>query len=77
MGLAVARAPQGQDSSVSIQWLPTKPLIDHLPLTYSSWKTYTEGWPRCLDHATVKDLDLNIKYSAVKNAKFYFKVHSA
>ncbi|XP_050018684.1 polyunsaturated fatty acid lipoxygenase ALOX15B isoform X3 [Alexandromys fortis] len=42
-----------------------------------SWKTYTDGWPRCLDHATVKDLDLNIKYSAVKNAKFYFKVHSA
>ncbi|XP_005349851.1 arachidonate 15-lipoxygenase B isoform X3 [Microtus ochrogaster] len=42
-----------------------------------SWKTYADGWPRCLDHATVKDLDLNIKYSAVKNAKFYFKVHSA
>ncbi|CAO2643747.1 Polyunsaturated fatty acid lipoxygenase ALOX15B [Lemmus lemmus] len=42
-----------------------------------SWKTYAEGWPRCLDQATVKDLDLNIKYSAVKNAKFYFKVHSA
>ncbi|XP_041521367.1 polyunsaturated fatty acid lipoxygenase ALOX15B isoform X3 [Microtus oregoni] len=42
-----------------------------------SWKTYADGWPRCLDHATVKDLDLNIKYSAVKNAKFFFKVHSA
>ncbi|CAH6786126.1 polyunsaturated fatty acid lipoxygenase ALOX15B [Phodopus roborovskii] len=42
-----------------------------------SWKTYIEGWPRCLDHASVKDLDLNIKYSAVKNARFYFKVQSA
>ncbi|XP_057631922.1 polyunsaturated fatty acid lipoxygenase ALOX15B isoform X2 [Chionomys nivalis] len=42
-----------------------------------SWKTYADGWPRCLDHATVKDLDLNIKYSAAKNATFYFKVHSA
>ncbi|XP_021069262.1 arachidonate 15-lipoxygenase B isoform X1 [Mus pahari] len=42
-----------------------------------SWKTYIEGWPRCLDHETVKDLDLNIKYSAMKNAKFFFKAHSA
>lgn len=42
-----------------------------------SWKTYIEGWPRCLDHETVKDLDLNIKYSAMKNAKLFFKAHSA
>ncbi|XP_034362867.1 polyunsaturated fatty acid lipoxygenase ALOX15B-like isoform X1 [Arvicanthis niloticus] len=42
-----------------------------------SWKTYIEGWPHCLDHETVKDLDLNIKYSAMKNAKFFFKAHSA
>ncbi|XP_005067625.1 polyunsaturated fatty acid lipoxygenase ALOX15B [Mesocricetus auratus] len=42
-----------------------------------SWKTHIEGWPRCLDHMTVKDLDLNIKYSAVKNARFYLKVQSA
>uniref|UniRef100_A0A8C6R6J8 Arachidonate 8-lipoxygenase n=1 Tax=Nannospalax galili TaxID=1026970 RepID=A0A8C6R6J8_NANGA len=42
-----------------------------------SWKTYIQGWPHCLDQATVKDLDLNIKYSAVKNAKFCFKVSSA
>ncbi|XP_021498190.1 polyunsaturated fatty acid lipoxygenase ALOX15B [Meriones unguiculatus] len=41
------------------------------------WKTYIEGWPRCLDQETVKGLDLNIKYSAVKNAKFHFKAHSA
>ncbi|XP_021033865.1 arachidonate 15-lipoxygenase B isoform X3 [Mus caroli] len=42
-----------------------------------SWKTYIEGWPRCLDHETAKDLDLNIKYSAMKNAKFFFKAYSA
>ncbi|XP_032769983.1 arachidonate 15-lipoxygenase B isoform X3 [Rattus rattus] len=42
-----------------------------------SWKTYIEGWPHCLDHETVKDLDLNIKYSAMKNAKFFFKAQSA
>ncbi|XP_052052242.1 polyunsaturated fatty acid lipoxygenase ALOX15B isoform X2 [Apodemus sylvaticus] len=42
-----------------------------------SWKTYIEGWPHCLDHETVKDLDLNIKYSAMKNAKFFLKAHSA
>ncbi|XP_059125423.1 polyunsaturated fatty acid lipoxygenase ALOX15B isoform X3 [Peromyscus eremicus] len=42
-----------------------------------SWKTYIEGWPHCLDQVTVKDLDLNIKYSEVKNARFYLKVYSA
>ncbi|XP_052614585.1 polyunsaturated fatty acid lipoxygenase ALOX15B isoform X3 [Peromyscus californicus insignis] len=42
-----------------------------------SWKTYMEGWPHCLDQVTVKDLDLNIKYSEVKNARFYLKVYSA
>ncbi|XP_052052557.1 polyunsaturated fatty acid lipoxygenase ALOX15B-like isoform X3 [Apodemus sylvaticus] len=42
-----------------------------------SWKTYIEGWPHCLDHETVKDLDLNIKYSAMKNARFFLKAHSA
>ncbi|KAH0511625.1 Arachidonate 15-lipoxygenase B [Microtus ochrogaster] len=31
-----------------------------------SWKTYADGWPRCLDHATVKDLDLNIKFTELK-----------
>nr|XP_020031130.1 arachidonate 15-lipoxygenase B isoform X3 [Castor canadensis] len=41
------------------------------------WKTYIQGWPHCLDQVTVKDLDLNIKYSAVKNAKFHLKVRSA
>ncbi|XP_055450294.1 polyunsaturated fatty acid lipoxygenase ALOX15B isoform X3 [Psammomys obesus] len=41
------------------------------------WKTYMEGWPRCLDQETVKGLDLNIKYSALKNATFHFKAHSA
>ncbi|GAB1296282.1 Polyunsaturated fatty acid lipoxygenase ALOX8 [Apodemus speciosus] len=49
----------------------------HISDHKSSWKTYIEGWPRCLDHETVKDLDLNIKYSAMKNAKFFLKAHSA
>ncbi|XP_044106537.1 polyunsaturated fatty acid lipoxygenase ALOX15B isoform X3 [Neovison vison] len=41
------------------------------------WKTYSPGWPRCLDEKSVKDLDLNIKYSVKKNSCFYLKVGSA
>ncbi|XP_027802575.2 polyunsaturated fatty acid lipoxygenase ALOX15B isoform X3 [Marmota flaviventris] len=41
------------------------------------WKTYSPGWPHCLDQATAKDLDLNVKYSIVKNTKFYMKGSSA
>ncbi|XP_026246383.2 polyunsaturated fatty acid lipoxygenase ALOX15B isoform X3 [Urocitellus parryii] len=41
------------------------------------WKTYSPGWPHCLDQATAKDLDLNVKYSVVKNTKFYMKGSSA
>ncbi|XP_045841999.1 polyunsaturated fatty acid lipoxygenase ALOX15B isoform X2 [Meles meles] len=41
------------------------------------WKTYSPGWPRCLDEKSVKDLDLNIKYSVMKNSCFYLKVGSA
>ncbi|XP_022380402.1 arachidonate 15-lipoxygenase B isoform X3 [Enhydra lutris kenyoni] len=41
------------------------------------WKTYSPGWPRCLDEKSVKDLDLNIKYSVMKNSCFYLKVSSA
>ncbi|XP_049492953.1 LOW QUALITY PROTEIN: polyunsaturated fatty acid lipoxygenase ALOX15B [Panthera uncia] len=40
------------------------------------WKTYRPGWPRCLDETTVKDLDLNIKYSVTKNVHFYLKAGS-
>ncbi|XP_042823161.1 polyunsaturated fatty acid lipoxygenase ALOX15B isoform X3 [Panthera tigris] len=40
------------------------------------WKTYRPGWPRCLDEKTVKDLDLNIKYSVTKNVHFYLKAGS-
>ncbi|XP_058415258.1 polyunsaturated fatty acid lipoxygenase ALOX15B [Diceros bicornis minor] len=42
-----------------------------------SWKTYNPGWPHCLDEETVKDLDLNIKYSVAKNANFYLRGGSA
>ncbi|XP_040856826.1 polyunsaturated fatty acid lipoxygenase ALOX15B isoform X1 [Ochotona curzoniae] len=41
-----------------------------------SWKTYAPGWPRCLDEETVKDLDLNLKYSAAKSATFYLNLNS-
>ncbi|XP_004398533.1 PREDICTED: arachidonate 15-lipoxygenase B isoform X3 [Odobenus rosmarus divergens] len=41
------------------------------------WKTYSPGWPHCLDEKSVKDLDLNIKYSVMKNSCFYLKVNSA
>ncbi|XP_006151823.1 arachidonate 15-lipoxygenase B isoform X1 [Tupaia chinensis] len=41
------------------------------------WKTYIPGWPHCLDEKTVKDLDLNIKYSTVKNTNLYLEGSSA
>ncbi|XP_069339435.1 polyunsaturated fatty acid lipoxygenase ALOX15B isoform X3 [Eulemur rufifrons] len=41
------------------------------------WKTYIPGWPHCLDEVTVKDLDLNIKYSTAKNTNFYLQGLSA
>ncbi|XP_008059312.1 arachidonate 15-lipoxygenase B isoform X2 [Carlito syrichta] len=41
------------------------------------WKTYIPGWPHCLDEATVKDLDLNTKYSTAKNIHFYLRGGSA
>ncbi|KAM5273974.1 polyunsaturated fatty acid lipoxygenase ALOX15B isoform 2-T2 [Ctenodactylus gundi] len=37
------------------------------------WKSYLPGWPHCLDQDTAKTMDLNVKYSAVKNTKFYLK----
>ncbi|XP_012312959.2 polyunsaturated fatty acid lipoxygenase ALOX15B isoform X2 [Aotus nancymaae] len=41
------------------------------------WKAYNPGWPHCLDEKSVKDLDINIKYSTVKNANFYLRSGSA
>ncbi|XP_068832784.1 polyunsaturated fatty acid lipoxygenase ALOX15B-like isoform X1 [Capricornis sumatraensis] len=41
------------------------------------WKTYLPGWPRCLDEETVKNLNLNIKYSVAKNTTFYLRGSSA
>ncbi|KAF3813539.1 hypothetical protein GH733_018692 [Mirounga leonina] len=52
-------------------------LVDNLPAPPSSWKTYRPGWPHCLDEKSVKDLDLNIKYSVMKNSCFYLKFSSA
>ncbi|XP_059762994.1 polyunsaturated fatty acid lipoxygenase ALOX15B isoform X3 [Balaenoptera ricei] len=40
--------------------------------TYS-WKTYIPGWPHCLNEETIKNLDLNIKYSLAKNITFYLR----
>uniref|UniRef100_A0A452QLC1 Polyunsaturated fatty acid lipoxygenase ALOX15 n=1 Tax=Ursus americanus TaxID=9643 RepID=A0A452QLC1_URSAM len=48
----------------------------HLPAPPSSWKTYSPGWPHCLNEKSVKDLDLNIKYSVMKNSCFYLKLPS-
>lgn len=31
------------------------------------------GWPRCLNEETIKNLDLNIKYSLAKNITFYLR----
>ncbi|OWK15254.1 ALOX15B, partial [Cervus elaphus hippelaphus] len=42
-----------------------------------SWKTYIPGWPRCLNEETVKNLNLNIKYSVAKNTTFYLRGGSA
>ena len=52
-------------------------LADCLLALPSSWKTYLPGWPRCLDEETVKNLNLNIKYSAAKNTTFYLRGGSA
>ncbi|XP_020724747.2 polyunsaturated fatty acid lipoxygenase ALOX15B-like [Odocoileus virginianus] len=41
------------------------------------WKTYIPGWPRCLNKETVKNLNLNIKYSVAKNTTFYLRGGSA
>ncbi|XP_019838103.2 polyunsaturated fatty acid lipoxygenase ALOX15B isoform X2 [Bos indicus] len=41
------------------------------------WKTYIPGWPQCLDEETVKNLNLNIKYSVAKNTTFYLRGGSA
>uniref|UniRef100_A0A3Q2KM47 Arachidonate 15-lipoxygenase type B n=1 Tax=Equus caballus TaxID=9796 RepID=A0A3Q2KM47_HORSE len=41
------------------------------------WKTYQPGWPHCLDMETVKDLDLNTKYSVVKSTNLYLRAQSA
>ncbi|KAM9750680.1 polyunsaturated fatty acid lipoxygenase ALOX15B isoform 3-T3 [Dama dama] len=41
------------------------------------WKTYIPGWPRCLNEETVKNLNLNIKYSVAKNTTFYLRGGSA
>ncbi|XP_057570141.1 polyunsaturated fatty acid lipoxygenase ALOX15B isoform X2 [Hippopotamus amphibius kiboko] len=37
------------------------------------WKTYIPGWPRCLNEETVKNLDLNIKYSLAKSINLYLR----
>uniref|UniRef100_A0A8C3W386 Arachidonate 15-lipoxygenase type B n=1 Tax=Catagonus wagneri TaxID=51154 RepID=A0A8C3W386_9CETA len=41
------------------------------------WKTYLPGWPHCLDEKTVKNLNLNIKYSVAKSTTFFLRGSSA
>ncbi|NXX63707.1 LX12B protein, partial [Scopus umbretta] len=34
------------------------------------WKTFTEGWPRCLNVASILELDSNIQFSCVRATNF-------
>uniref|UniRef100_A0A8I3PS89 Polyunsaturated fatty acid lipoxygenase ALOX15 n=1 Tax=Canis lupus familiaris TaxID=9615 RepID=A0A8I3PS89_CANLF len=70
--------------TAKVPWADDHPILqqqrqDELKARQDSyhWKTYSPGWPHCLDEKSVKDLDLNIKYSVMKNSCFYLKVSSA
>uniref|UniRef100_A0A8C0QE39 Arachidonate 15-lipoxygenase type B n=2 Tax=Canis lupus familiaris TaxID=9615 RepID=A0A8C0QE39_CANLF len=70
--------------AAKVPWADDHPILqqqrqDELKARQDSyhWKTYSPGWPHCLDEKSVKDLDLNIKYSVMKNSCFYLKVSSA
>ncbi|XP_039766804.1 polyunsaturated fatty acid lipoxygenase ALOX15B-like isoform X3 [Ornithorhynchus anatinus] len=41
------------------------------------WKTYTPGWPRCVDVETVEELSPDVHYSLGKSINFYLKASSA
>ncbi|XP_051023579.1 polyunsaturated fatty acid lipoxygenase ALOX15B [Acomys russatus] len=73
-----------REGAAKVSWEDHHPVLQHqrqeelkARKELYSWKTYVEGWPRCLDQEAVKDLDLNIKYSATKNARFHFKAWTA
>ncbi|XP_041627845.1 polyunsaturated fatty acid lipoxygenase ALOX15B isoform X3 [Vulpes lagopus] len=70
--------------AAKVPWADDHPILqqqrqDELKARQDSyhWKTYSPSWPHCLDEKSVKDLDLNIKYSVMKNSCFYLKVSSA
>ncbi|CAM2110694.1 unnamed protein product [Caretta caretta] len=44
-----------------------------LRVSPSSWKEYALGWPRCLDVASVEELDSNNKYSVTKTTIFMLR----
>uniref|UniRef100_A0A8C0NH48 Polyunsaturated fatty acid lipoxygenase ALOX15 n=2 Tax=Canis lupus TaxID=9612 RepID=A0A8C0NH48_CANLF len=75
---------EGPGARAKVPWADDHPILqqqrqDELKARQDSyhWKTYSPGWPHCLDEKSVKDLDLNIKYSVMKNSCFYLKVSSA
>uniref|UniRef100_A0A8C0P251 Polyunsaturated fatty acid lipoxygenase ALOX15 n=1 Tax=Canis lupus familiaris TaxID=9615 RepID=A0A8C0P251_CANLF len=76
-GMLVGPGARGHPSALALVSGLLSLLVDHLPAPLSSWKTYSPGWPHCLDEKSVKDLDLNIKYSVMKNSCFYLKVMKA
>ncbi|KAM8955255.1 polyunsaturated fatty acid lipoxygenase ALOX15B [Lycaon pictus] len=73
-----------RSGAAKVPWADDHPILqqqrqDELKARQDSyhWKTYSPGWPHCLYEKSVKDLDLNIKYSVMKNSCFYLKVSSA
>ncbi|XP_069857472.1 polyunsaturated fatty acid lipoxygenase ALOX15B [Dipodomys merriami] len=73
-----------REGTAKVSWADRHPMLQQqrqkeleVRRAMYSWKNYIQGWPQCLDQMTVKELDLNIKYSVVKNANFYLKAKSA
>ncbi|KAM6175392.1 polyunsaturated fatty acid lipoxygenase ALOX15B isoform 1-T1 [Erethizon dorsatum] len=72
-----------REGAAKVCWADDHPILEHQRQEELQakqkiywWKTYLPGWPRCLDEETVKDLDLNVKYSVVKKTKFSLKLGS-
>uniref|UniRef100_A0A2K5R7D2 Arachidonate 15-lipoxygenase type B n=2 Tax=Cebus imitator TaxID=2715852 RepID=A0A2K5R7D2_CEBIM len=73
-----------REGTAKVSWADNHPLLqqqrqEELQARQEmyQWKAYNPGWPHCLDEKSVKDLDLNIKYSTAKNANFYLQGGSA
>lgn len=40
------------------------------PVPARRWKTFAEGWPRCLNVDSVFELDSNVQFSCVRATNF-------